>query len=84
MTYWRDQGTPLEKLRMGFAVYGRTFRLTSPDNGVGAPVGGAASAGTYTREAGFWAYYEVNFRRQMSMKMTFRCSGTLNIVGVVE
>ncbi|XP_012678028.2 chitinase, acidic.2 [Clupea harengus] len=59
MTYWRDQGTPLEKLRMGFAVYGRTFRLTSPDNGVGAPVGGAASAGTYTREAGFWAYYEI-------------------------
>lgn len=59
MTYWRDQGTPVEKLRMGFATYGRTFRLTSTDTGVGAPASGAASAGTYTREAGFWSYYEI-------------------------
>uniref|UniRef100_W5LHI6 Acidic mammalian chitinase n=1 Tax=Astyanax mexicanus TaxID=7994 RepID=W5LHI6_ASTMX len=59
MNYWKDQGTPLEKLRMGFATYGRTFRLTSGDTGVGAPANGAASAGTYTREAGFWSYYEI-------------------------
>ncbi|XP_066559336.1 acidic mammalian chitinase [Amia ocellicauda] len=59
MKYWRDQGTPLEKLLMGFPTYGRTFRLTSPDTGVGAPASGAASAGPYTREAGFWAYYEI-------------------------
>ncbi|KAG5274672.1 hypothetical protein AALO_G00138880 [Alosa alosa] len=59
MTYWRDNGTPVEKLRMGFATYGRTFRLTSTDTGVGAPIGGAASAGPYTREAGFWSYYEI-------------------------
>ncbi|KAL7864691.1 hypothetical protein AOLI_G00161110 [Acnodon oligacanthus] len=59
MKYWRDQGVPAEKLRMGFATYGRTFRLTSTANGVGAPANGAASAGTYTREAGFWSYYEI-------------------------
>lgn len=59
MKYWRDNGTPVEKLRMGFAAYGRTFRLTSSNTGVGAPASGAASAGPYTREAGFWSYYEV-------------------------
>ena len=59
MKYWRDQGTPVEKLHMGFASYGRTFRLTSSNTGIGAPASGAAAAGPYTREAGFWAYYEV-------------------------
>ncbi|KAG7472631.1 hypothetical protein MATL_G00110840 [Megalops atlanticus] len=59
MTYWRDQGTPVEKLRMGFATYGRTFRLTSSESRVGAPASGPASAGPYTREAGFWSYYEI-------------------------
>lgn len=44
---------------MGFATYGRTFRLSSSNTGVGAPASGAASAGPYTREAGFWSYYEV-------------------------
>ncbi|TRY98308.1 hypothetical protein DNTS_022310 [Danionella cerebrum] len=59
MRYWRDNGAPVEKLRMGFATYGRTFRLTSSDTSVGAPASGPASAGTYTREAGFWSYYEI-------------------------
>lgn len=59
MNYWRDNGTPSEKLRMGFPAYGRTFRLTSTDTSVGAPANGPASAGPFTREAGFWAYYEV-------------------------
>ncbi|XP_071386289.1 acidic mammalian chitinase-like, partial [Centroberyx affinis] len=59
MKYWRDNGTPVEKLRMGFAAYGRTFRLTSSNTGVGAPASGAAAAGPYTREAGFWSYYEI-------------------------
>lgn len=59
MKYWRDNGTPVEKLRMGFATYGRTFRLSSSNTGVGAPASGPASAGPYSREAGFWAYYEV-------------------------
>uniref|UniRef100_A0A3Q1H5W6 chitinase n=1 Tax=Anabas testudineus TaxID=64144 RepID=A0A3Q1H5W6_ANATE len=59
MKYWRDNGTPVEKLRMGLATYGRTFRLTSSNTGIGAPVSGPASAGPYTREAGFWSYYEI-------------------------
>ena len=62
MQYWKEKGTPVEKLMMGFATYGRTFRLTTSENGVGAPVSGPASAGSYTREAGFWAYYEVQIR----------------------
>ena len=60
MKYWRDQGAPLEKLLMGFATYGRTFRTSSATNGVGAAASGAASAGPYTREAGFWSSYEVS------------------------
>ncbi|XP_056293636.1 acidic mammalian chitinase-like [Pseudoliparis swirei] len=59
MKYWRDKGAPVEKLNMGFAAYGRTFRLTSSSTGVGAPASGPASAGPFTREAGFWAYYEI-------------------------
>lgn len=60
MKYWRDQGAPLEKLLVGFATYGRTFRTSSSANVVGAPASGPASAGVYTREAGFWSYYEVS------------------------
>nr|XP_006628611.1 PREDICTED: acidic mammalian chitinase-like [Lepisosteus oculatus] len=59
MKYWRDQGAPPEKLLLGFPTYGRTFRLSSSDSKVGAPASGAASAGQYTREAGFWSYYEI-------------------------
>ncbi|KAJ8400202.1 hypothetical protein AAFF_G00398960 [Aldrovandia affinis] len=60
MKYWRDNGVPAEKLRMGFAAYGRTFRLASSSaNGLGDTATGAASAGPYTREAGFWSYYEI-------------------------
>ncbi|XP_034552058.1 chitotriosidase-1-like [Notolabrus celidotus] len=59
MKYWRDQGTPVEKLNMGFAPYGRTFLLSSQSSQVGAPASGPAPAGAFTREAGFWSYYEI-------------------------
>uniref|UniRef100_A0A3Q3FFN8 Acidic mammalian chitinase n=1 Tax=Labrus bergylta TaxID=56723 RepID=A0A3Q3FFN8_9LABR len=59
MGYWRDKGTPVEKLNMGFATYGRTFRLSGQSSQVGAPVSGPAAAGAFTREAGFWSYYEI-------------------------
>uniref|UniRef100_A0A673I0D0 chitinase n=1 Tax=Sinocyclocheilus rhinocerous TaxID=307959 RepID=A0A673I0D0_9TELE len=59
MRYWRDQGAPVEKLRMGFATYGRTFHLASAASGVGASASGPGSAEKYTREPGFWSYYEV-------------------------
>ncbi|KAF7667459.1 hypothetical protein LDENG_00060370 [Lucifuga dentata] len=54
-----NTGAPVEKLNMGFATYGRTFHLSSASSGVGAPASGAAAAGRYTREAGFWSYYEI-------------------------
>ncbi|KAM6925068.1 acidic mammalian chitinase-like [Xenentodon cancila] len=59
MRYWRDKGTSVEKLNMGFAVYGRTFRLSTQNHQLGAPASGPASAGVFTREAGFWSYYEI-------------------------
>ncbi|XP_041656287.1 acidic mammalian chitinase-like [Cheilinus undulatus] len=59
MKYWRKNGAPLEKLILGFPTYGRTFRLTSAAHSVGSPANGAAAAGPYTREAGFWSYYEI-------------------------
>uniref|UniRef100_A0A8C6D562 chitinase n=1 Tax=Moschus moschiferus TaxID=68415 RepID=A0A8C6D562_MOSMO len=59
MKYWRDNGVPSEKLIMGFPTYGRTFQLSTSDTSVCAPVSGAGSSGPYTREAGFWAYYEI-------------------------
>ncbi|XP_053173377.1 acidic mammalian chitinase-like [Scomber japonicus] len=59
MRYWRDKGTPVEKLNMGFAAYGRTCQLSTESSGVGAPMSGPAAAGAFTREAGFWSYYEI-------------------------
>lgn len=68
--YWRDRGAPLEKLILGFPTYGRTFRLSSGATSVGAPVSGPATAGPYTREAGFWSYYEVNVKHKKQYCMT--------------
>ncbi|XP_024149531.1 chitotriosidase-1 [Oryzias melastigma] len=59
MRYWRDKGTPAEKLNMGFGTYGRTFRLSTQSSQLGAPATGPASAGIFTGEAGFWSYYEI-------------------------
>uniref|UniRef100_A0A7M4EX62 Acidic mammalian chitinase n=1 Tax=Crocodylus porosus TaxID=8502 RepID=A0A7M4EX62_CROPO len=59
MEYWKNNGAPAEKLIMGFPTYGRTFRISGQDHCVGAPASGAGSSGPYTREAGFWAYYEI-------------------------
>uniref|UniRef100_A0A3B5ATH5 Acidic mammalian chitinase n=1 Tax=Stegastes partitus TaxID=144197 RepID=A0A3B5ATH5_9TELE len=58
MNYWKQQGAPVEKLLIGFPTYGRTFRTTG-GNGVGDATSGPASSGPYTREAGFWSYYEI-------------------------
>lgn len=58
--YWVAGGCPAEKLIIGMGTYGRCFTLTNPANhGVGAPVKGPCTAGTYTREAGFLSYYEI-------------------------
>lgn len=59
IAHWLALGAPAEKLLLGFPTYGRTYRLSTGANGLGAPANGAAEPGPYTRTAGFWAYYEV-------------------------
>ncbi|XP_067913402.1 acidic mammalian chitinase-like [Heterodontus francisci] len=57
--YWRDNGLPADKMIIGFPTYGRTFTLKTSNHSVGAPAGGPGPAGTYTKDPGYWAYYEV-------------------------
>ncbi|XP_033939747.1 acidic mammalian chitinase-like [Pseudochaenichthys georgianus] len=59
MNYWKSNGAPAEKLLVGFPTYGHTFRLAGSDTAVGAPASGPGPAGPFTRQAGFWAYYEI-------------------------
>ncbi|XP_072336032.1 acidic mammalian chitinase-like [Scyliorhinus torazame] len=59
MNYWKSQGAPAEKLNIGFATYGHTFKLTTSEHGIGAPSGGPGPAGKYTRATGTLAYYEI-------------------------
>ena len=59
--YWVNLGAPPSKLVIGMATYGRGFALDDRDNfHVGAPIKGLSPAGSFTREAGFMAYYEVS------------------------
>ncbi|XP_028925197.1 chitotriosidase-1 [Ornithorhynchus anatinus] len=57
--YWVEKGTPASKLILGMPTYGRSFTLASSNTGVGAPIAGGGTAGTYTREGGMLSYYEV-------------------------
>ncbi|TNN23134.1 Acidic mammalian chitinase [Liparis tanakae] len=59
MNYWKSNGAPAEKLLVGFATYGHTFLLASSNTAVGAPASGPGAAGPFTRQSGFWAYYEI-------------------------
>ncbi|NXJ70503.1 CHIA chitinase, partial [Rostratula benghalensis] len=60
MNYWKNNGAPAKKLLVGFPTYGRSFSLQNPSNtAVGAPTSGPGPAGTYTKEAGLLAYYEI-------------------------
>jgi chitinase len=58
---WVRLGAPREKLIIGMGTYGRSFTLTDPNRFiVNEPASGGGTAGVYTREAGFLAYYEVS------------------------
>lgn len=58
--YYLGKGCPPEKLNLGLATYGRSFKLqNAANNAAYSPTTSAGSPGQYTREAGFNAYYEI-------------------------
>lgn len=66
--YWLSKGAPAEKIIMGIPAYGRTFTLSSSQTGRNAPASGPGTAGPYTKEAGFWSYYEVSRLHTLSIQ----------------
>ena len=57
---WIDNGTPSEKLILGIATYGRSFKLLNRNAyTIGSTSSGAGTAGYYTKESGFLAFYEI-------------------------
>ena len=57
---WVRLGAPREKLIIGMGTYGRSFTLTDTNRFiVNEPASAGGTAGVYTRESGFLAYYEV-------------------------
>ncbi|KAK9966536.1 hypothetical protein ABG768_003643 [Culter alburnus] len=59
VAFWLSGGAHADRLLLGFPTYGRTFLLSTSQTGLGAPASGPADAGPYTREGGFWSYYEI-------------------------
>lgn len=58
--YWLDQGVPEEKINMGIAFYGRTFKLQKEtDFGIGDEISGPGDPGIISNESGFLSYMEV-------------------------
>ncbi|XP_074529554.1 chitinase-3-like protein 1 [Halichoeres trimaculatus] len=58
VTAWIQRGVPAEKLLLGFPTHARSFSLSGPAAGIGAPVSGPASPGPYTQQSGVWSHYE--------------------------
>ena len=58
---WLALGATKEKLVLGMALYGRTYRICPEELslGLGAKTCGPANGGRYTQESGFLSYYEV-------------------------
>lgn len=60
MKYYTQLGADKHKLVVGIPTYGRSFALADPAfNEIGAAANGAGTAGNYTKEDGFMAFYEV-------------------------
>ncbi|XP_071953623.1 probable chitinase 10 isoform X2 [Antedon mediterranea] len=57
---WLIAGTPRNKLVIGLATYGRSFKLrSSSKTSLGSAANGGGDQGQHTREAGFLSYYEI-------------------------
>ncbi|XP_056639626.1 probable chitinase 10 isoform X1 [Diorhabda sublineata] len=57
---WVKLGAPKEKMVIGMPTYGRSFTLSDVTrHGVHAPSSAGGKEGTYTKEGGFLAYYEI-------------------------
>ncbi|KAK6169345.1 hypothetical protein SNE40_020417 [Patella caerulea] len=57
---WEQKGLPKEKMNIGFATFGRSFKLeNSEDFGIGAASAGPGAAGEHTKQAGFLSYLEI-------------------------
>ena len=64
VNYWIDQGMPKKKVILGVPFYGRSFALegqadSHPLKGYGAPALQGGEPGTFTREKGYLAFYEI-------------------------
>jgi chitinase len=57
--YWNLKGMPKEKIIVGLATYGRTWSTWGNFTLQGLPGNGAGTAGVYSGERGFLAYYEI-------------------------
>lgn len=62
MRYWMERGAPAGKLLLGCPINARSFTLSTPATGLGAPISGPAVPGPYTQQIGVWSYYEVTRR----------------------
>jgi len=58
--YWVDHGARPDQLLLGFASYGRGFKLSQPDCTTPlCPISGPCAMGSATKEKGYLAYYEI-------------------------
>ncbi|XP_055607300.1 endochitinase-like [Uranotaenia lowii] len=68
--FWLNGGCPSEKIILGVATLGRSYKLqNSFYNGLGAPAIGAGSPGEFTASDGYMAYYEICRRLSDGWKM---------------
>ncbi|KAK2701292.1 hypothetical protein QYM36_020046, partial [Artemia franciscana] len=79
MNYWKEKGAASNKLTMGVPLYGQAFTLADKNvNGLNAKATGAGSAGQYTRQAGFLAYYEYFKPRGVDQRAAVFCAKVEN------
>ena len=57
---WFEGGIPPDKLVVAIALYGHTYTLQDASkHSIGDPIIANGTAGQYTQQPGFLAYYEV-------------------------